>query len=751
MTMWPTHTDAVATSPPVRRIGLALGVVVALLLSLPSIAAAAIEVKVEGASLTVTGDDQANQIGLSVGPTGKIAVNDVETTLQAGGVFITVNAGAGVDTLEAGTLGSADYTSMVVRGGTGDDFLIGGGADDVFAWANGDNSDEVVGAFGDDTLELTGHLTEADNLSFRPSTRQPGWVFLRRQETPTVRAFEMELLDVETTAIHLEGGNDFSANEGPVGIGTLTHLRIDGGFGDDQLGGSNGDDDLDGGPGNDLLAGADGNDRLFGAADADRLVGEGGDDKMFWFNGDGRDEDIGGAGRDEVLLSGHPTLPDVLRYRPSTIQPGWVLLRRLEPPDGSVKAFEIELLDVETFSIDTMGGRDSVEEEGLQGVGALTRLSLKGGSGDDELAASNGNDALSGGPGADRLFDGPGDDTITWGPGEGDDEVLAFPDAPGEGDGLIVAGSQGEDGFRLSRDAGVTTLEGTLAPGEPFEIATRAQSGNGHIEGFTIVGETGNDELVVSPGMPDITVFAAGGPGDDHLTGGDERDLFLGDADNDTLTGGGGSDRLEGLAGDDRLLAVDGEADVVTGGVGVDGAEADPIDAVQGVEEVNGEGRPGDPEDPDPGSPGPVDPGDPIDPGPMKPDPQTPERPQPPAPDKLALLPSLGQLSLTQGGKSLVATVPVTCPAAEAGGCRTAVTVVTARKVRLGGRKAIVKLGAAKIDVAPGASAVTKIRLNRRAAALLERGKLPVRVRIASSDAAGNTASSSLTRVLKLR
>ncbi|HVQ60407.1 MAG TPA: calcium-binding protein [Solirubrobacterales bacterium] len=744
-----------------RRIGLAIAVVVAALLAFPALAAAAIQVQVDSQSLTVTGDDQANQIELSVGPAGKIAVNDVETTLQAGRVFIAVNAGAGADTLEAGTLGAADYGSMVVRGGVGNDFLIGGGADDNFLWANGDNSDEVVGASGNDQLDLTGNLTEADNLFFRPSTRQPGWVFLRRQESPGVGTFEIELLDIETTAIHLEGGNDFSANEGPIGIGTLTHLRIDGGFGNDQLGGSNGADDIDGGPGEDLLAGAEGNDRLFGGADADRIFGEDGDDRMVWANGDGRDEDTGGAGDDEVGLSGHPTLSDALFYRQAP-RPGWVLLRRLEPPDGSVRAFEIELLEVETFSIDTMGGSDKVEGEGLEGIGDLTDLVLAGGFGDDNLAASDGDDQLLGGPGEDLLFDGPGDDTLVWQPGDGSDEVRAFPGAPEENDGLIAFGSQAGDNFLLSREAGVTTLAGAVPAGAPFEIGTEALAGNGGIESFSILAEGGADEVVVEPGMPEIRVLAAGGEGDDHLAGGEESDLLRGGLDNDTLTGGDGFDFLVGDEGDDRLLSRDGEADQVDGGAGIDGAVTDALslDEVIAVEDVDAAEDPGPddpgpddpgPDDPGPGDPGPVDPGDPVDPGPKQPDPESPERPQSPAPDTLALLPSIGRLSLAQSGKALLATVPVSCPAAEAGGCRTAVTVETAKSVRLGARKAILKLGSAKLDLAPGATATAKVRLNRRAAALLERGKLPVRVRIASTDAAGNAASGSLARVLKPR
>jgi hypothetical protein len=594
MPMRSTHPEIAATFSPVRRIGLAIGVVVALLLTLPAVAAAQFDVDVdlEAGSLTVTGDEQSDQIFLSVGATGKLAVNDEETTLARGRAVILVNAGGEDDEVNAGALLATDYTSMVVRGGPGNDFLVGGGADDTFVWANGDNSDEVVGAGGSDTLELTGHLTEADNLSFRASTRQPGWVFLRRQETPTVRAFEMELLDVETTAIHLEGGNDFTANEGPVGIGTLTHLRIDGGAGNDTLGGSNGADDIDGGPGNDLLAGAEGDDRLFGAAESDQLFGEGGDDQTFWANGDGSDEVTGGEGDDEVRLSGHPTEPDLLFFKPSEIQLGWVSLQREEA--GPVRAFKIELLEVEDFVVDAMGGADLVAQDGPAGIGALTRLHVQGG------------------PGADRL------------------------------------------------------------------------------------------------------------------------------------TGSDGSEEIEGGDGADEIFSRDGKADLVIGGPGADFAFTDALslDDVREVETVDAA-----PEAPAPEEPGPA-------PGPEKPQPEEPRPPQGPGaavPDTVALLPALGKLSLLQSGKAPVATVPVTCPASEAGGCRTTVTVETAKAVRLGGRKAILRLGSARVDLAAGVTATAKVRLNRKAAELLERGKLPVRVRTASTDAAGNAAQGSLTRVLKPR
>jgi serralysin len=78
--------------------------------------------------------------------------------------------------------------------------------------------------------------------------------------------------------------------------------------------------------------------------------------------------------------------------------------------------------------------------------------------------------------------------------------------------------------------------------------------------------------------------FLMGGPGNDHLTGGDERDsLFGGDgndhlygrAETDFLFGEQGSDVIDGGDGDDYLYGDSGD-DVLTGGVGRDTLDGGP-------------------------------------------------------------------------------------------------------------------------------------------------------------------------------
>ena len=94
--------------------------------------------------------------------------------------------------------------------------------------------------------------------------------------------------------------------------------------------------------------------------------------------------------------------------------------------------------------------------------------------------------------------------------------------------------------------------------------------------------------------------------------------------------------------------------------------------------------------------------------------------------------------------------MPVSCPAAEAGGCRTTLTLKTAKAVHLGGRNAVLVLGAKTVDLGPGARTDVQIRLSGRTAALAKHGSLAARLLIASSDAAGNTATRTAAVTLKI-
>jgi hypothetical protein len=85
---------------------------------------------------------------------------------------------------------------------------------------------------------------------------------------------------------------------------------------------------------------------------------------------------------------------------------------------------------------------------------------------------------------------------------------------------------------------------------------------------------------------------------------------------------------------------------------------------------------------------------------------------------------------------------------AEAGGCRVTLTLETARAVRLSRVHGVLVLGSKTVQLRPGQRSTVSIRI-AGAFGRERRGKLPLRVRIASRDAAGNLAAGS--KVVNLR
>ena len=119
------------------------------------------------------------------------------------------------------------------------------------------------------------------------------------------------------------------------------------------------------------------------------------------------------------------------------------MFSRLIPSAGGVLFQRTNLVPftldtaTERFQVNGLGGDDSIAA--LDGVGALTLLSVDGGAGDDTVVGSDGpdlilggegNDILSGGAGDDRIVGdrgtdtmngGAGDDTLVWNNGDGTD------------------------------------------------------------------------------------------------------------------------------------------------------------------------------------------------------------------------------------------------------------------------------------------------------------------------------------------
>jgi Ca2+-binding RTX toxin-like protein len=543
--------------------------------------------------------------------------------------------------------------------------------------------------------------------------------------------------------INAGGGND-TVDE--TGLGATS-------YGGSTINGGEGDDLLTGGASKDVLHGEAGEDRVVGFKGADRLDGGEGSDVLVWNNGDASDRDEGGAGVDEVEVNGAPTAGDSFIARPNPEEAGGVLFERT-----NLVPFKIEV-QAERLTVNGLGGEDQFipDVAAPTGLAGRTALTLNGGSAPDRLVGGDGADQINGGGGADELFGGEGADQVNGGEendviegGPGDDRVVGGTGSDSlsadEGDDTIVwnngdgsdpvnDGGSGFDRVEVNGSAtggDVTTLEANTS-GATFERTSLvpfnlAIAPNNEVVSFN--GGGGNDALSVTQEGSGLLVAADGGPGNDEVVGSGEADSFFGGSGNDVLTGGGGSDLLDGGEGDDRLLARDGVGDLVRGGTGTDSAQTDRItvDAVDGVETLEA-------------TPAPV-------PAPA-PGPSPAGRPGRTA-DTAALLPNLGRVTLVRSHGKLLARAPVSCPAAEAGGCRTALTLETAKAVKLGGVRAVLVLGSASVNLGSGQRKTVSVRVNGGATALASHGRLAARIQVSSSDAAGNSAAGSKAIALQV-
>jgi Ca2+-binding RTX toxin-like protein len=510
------------------------------------------------------------------------------------------------------------------------------------------------------------------------------------------------------------GGGADTVEASALAAANYKQLTVNGGEGDDLL---------TGGAGEDALRGDGGDDRLIGFKGKDDVTGGNGGDVMIWNNGDASDRNDGEAGVDETVVNGSPTGGDDMTAKPSPAEPGSVLFERL-----NLVKFEITLR-AERLTVNGLGGADhfASDSQAAAGLDSLTSLAVNGGSEGDRLIGGDGDDRIAGDSGGDELGGGPGDDTIVWNDGDGSDptneggtgfDQLQVNGAANAGDVMVLV-SEGGASSLVRKNLG------------PFELDATPD-----VESVGVSGAGGGDSLSVIQIDFGPSVAVDGGSGDDELSGTEEADTVLGGSGDDVITGGGGADLLDGGEGEDRLFARDGSGDLVRGGGGEDAAQTDrrTVDVVDGVEAVDA-------------APDPVIP--PIgESPPPKPTGESPP-PQPPG-DRAALLPRVGKVVLVRSHRRLIARVPVLCPAAESGGCRTALTLETARAVRLGTVRTVVVLGSARVDLASGQAKTVSVSINRAAASIARHGSFGARIRVASSDSAGNSAARSFAVGLRL-
>jgi Ca2+-binding RTX toxin-like protein len=721
---------------------LAVAVTSILALVGPASASAAVTENVNQATktLTLTGDDNANTIELTVS-NGKIAFIAEgqpvkETTLDANEeAIIIVETGADDDTVNASALLTANYKSLVVNGGEdndtiaggaravagekidtlngdagndllvgfkGDDIINGGEGTDLMVWNNGDGNDTNNGGAGTDESVFNG-APVTDNITVTPQAAAPGRVLLERT-VPTVIKIDIE---AEKTTVNGLAGDDTLAGAAGLGgnagatppVPPLTTLTLSGGDGNDQLTGGDGADTLNGDAGNDNLVGFKGNDTVNG--------GEG-NDVMVWNNGDGNDTNNGDAGSDESVFNGANVAPnnlDTITVAPGAVA-GRVLLERTVPTLIKID-IEAEKTTVNGLAgDDTLAGAAGLAPVATPPVPPLTTLTISGGEGNDKLTGGDGADTLNGDAGNDNLVGFKGNDTVNGGAGN---DVMVWNN--GDGNDVNEGGEGTDESVFNGANVAPNNLDTiTVAPGAVAGRVLLHRTAPTNIEidikaeKTTVNGLAGDDKLAGANGLSGRTALTvSGGDGNDQVTGGDGADTLNGDAGNDTVTGGAGKDAISGQAGNDQLFARDKEADTVRGGADTDSAQTDQqtLDSVSEVENLDA----------------------------------TPE-------DKVALLPRLGKVKVVKSGKRLLAKVTLTCPSGETNGCHTTLKLETAKGHHV--------LGAKSVKLGHGAKTTAVIRLNYRAAGFAKHGKLPVRIRIKTRDGAGNTASRTVSTTLRI-
>ena len=508
-----------------------------------------------------------------------------------------------------------------------------------------------------------------------------------------------------------------------VATAKLASVTVDGGPGIDTITGNAGDDVLRGGADNDHLIGGDGDDRIIGDTGADDMDGGAGNDVLVWNNGDGKDVMDGDAGGgDEVEVNGSTASGDVFTIKP---KPGDATRVRFDRTN--LVPFDLDI-SAERITVNGLQGDDTMTGEA--GLAPLIAMTLNGNQGSDSMTGGDGADLITGGDDADKLIGGGGNDRLVG--DRGGDQM-----AGGDGDDTLVW-NNGDGSDTMDGEAGLDRAEvnGAAGQGDAFTIApngARARFDRTNLVPFTldigssealdVRGAGGDDTFAAQPGTGALlAVTADGGSGADTLTGADEADSLSGGSGNDTLAGGPGPDVLDGQDGDDTLRSRDGQSDLVRGGAGSDFAETDAlgVDVWDSIERVDA--------------------------------PVVTPPPAPTAKDTTATAARVGTRTAKiriRGGRASTK-LAISCPAAEAGGCKGTLALFSAKAVKIGSQKVIVRLGGASFALKPGERRTLTVKLPKGVRKLATKGAIAARAETVSRDSAGNTATAARSVSLKL-
>jgi Ca2+-binding RTX toxin-like protein len=337
-------------------------------------------------------------------------------------------------------------------------------------------------------------------------------------------------------------------NGDDVIFGTPGNDVIFGNGGDDVICAGDGDDYIDGGDGKDVIYAGAGNDIVHGRGGSDHIFGGAGDDILF---GDILDDHIYGEEGNDILIGGHGT--DVMDGGPGN--------DFLRGDTGNDTFIGGDGVDTASFETAMPPGQVEVNEDGTANPITGVNIKLDGGCGGEGCAnGDGGNEPLHGierfyGSEFVDRFDATGKE-VHAGTGRPQNTVFVETATNPAGDpidvGVVVLGGAGDDNIQIyGSDGNVKVVGAGLNAGPGCEMVSAgiihcAVGGAFHY--VMAYGDTGNDTIQFFGKFPrEFEAHASGGPGNDHLIGGDEADVLF--------TGPDGTDWLEGGDGDDALLS----------------------------------------------------------------------------------------------------------------------------------------------------------------------------------------------------
>jgi Ca2+-binding RTX toxin-like protein len=499
------------------------------------------------ALVTVTGTEGANDSLVINALGGDDTIT--ATTLPAGVIRLTIDGGAGNDTI-FGSQGADVFLggagNDTVFGDNGNDLALLGAGDDLFQWDPGDGNDTIEGQDGFDTLLFNGS-NASENIDLVANGGRA--LFLRNVASVTMDLDDVERIDFNALGgadnvvigdlggtdvreinidLGVNGGGDGAADaitaNGSNGADVMGVIGAAGNYtifgapaeinvtrseqandrltinllgGDDVFDGASLEADtvqltVNGGLGNDVFIGSEGND-LFNGGDGDDVALMGaGDDTFAWNPGDDDDTLEGQAGFDRMLFNGSNAAEQINIFANG----GRVLFTR------DIASVTMDLNDVERIDFNALGGADTVTIHDLSGTDVVeVNVNLSG-----TIGGTNG--------------DGAADNLVVNGT-TGDDVAIVVGDASG----VTV--------FGLAAQVNITGAEGASDT-----LTIRGGDGDDVIEASGV--QAGAIRLVLDGGEGNDVII--GSDGDDTLIGGNGDDVLLGGLGNDIIIGGEGDD-----------------------------------------------------------------------------------------------------------------------------------------------------------------------------------------------------------------